>query len=209
MKRMLMLCLIAGMVLLHPVSADLFTDMNERVAAYNAHATEVPDPIKMLLGNDEIYGIISQNDGSTLLVRMVTRDAVIEEFSKVAENIQVETVNFTAAEALEALRMAVGKTPEDEKFDVDRNGKVTTVDARIILQYAVGLSAEKNPTLVVRTDEDTLRGIMESDGPARAFITAYDGGTLSIEGVGVVKVITLAVGNAFFTIARMIGIVQI
>jgi hypothetical protein len=209
MRRTLLLCILLGAFLLVPVSADLFTDMNERVIAYNAHASEVPDPIKMLLGNDEIYGVITLNDGSMLLVRAVTKDAVALEFSKVAENIQVENVSYTAAEALAALRMSVGKMPEDIKFDVDKNGKVTTVDARIILQYAVGLTAEKNPTIVVRTDENTVRSIMDSDSPAKAFINAYDSKALTVEGVGVVKIITLAVGNAFFTLARMIGLVKI
>jgi hypothetical protein len=207
--RSFLLCLLILTLLLIPASADLFTDMNEKVIAYNAHASEVPDPIKMLLGNDEIYGVITLNDGSTLLVRAVTKDATVVEFSKVAEKVQVEYQNYSAAEALAALRMSVGKMPEDTKFDVDGNGKVSTVDARVILQYAVGLSAETNPTLVVRTDENTVRGIMDSNAPATAFFAAYDSNALTVEGVGVVKVITLAVGNTFLTIARMIGIVKI
>jgi hypothetical protein len=163
----------------------------------------------MLLGNDEIYGVITLSDGSTLLIRAVTKDAVVVEFSKVAEKVQVEYENYTAADALAALRMSVGKMPEDQKFDVDQSGKVSSVDARIILQHAVGLSSETNPTLIVRSDENTVRGIMDSENPVQDFFAAYDSGALTIEGVGMVKVITLAVGNAFLTIARMIGIVKI
>jgi hypothetical protein len=179
------------------------------VITYNEHASEVPDPIKMLLGNDEIYGVIAMNDGSTLLIRAVTKDAYVVEFGKVAEDVKVETLEFSAADALAALEMSVGKLPEDPKFDVDGNGKVSSVDARIILQYAVGLSSDTNPTIVVRTDENTVRSIMYGEDPVTAFFAAYDSGALKIEGVGVVKVITLAVGNTFLTIARMIGIVKI
>ena len=210
MNRYLGVALICFLLLLiHLVAADLFSEMNEQVITYNEHASEVPDPIKMLLGNDEIFGVIAMNDGSTLLIRAVTKDAYVVEFGKVAEDVKVETVEFSAADALAALEMSVGNLAEDPRFDVDGNGKVSSVDARIILQYAVGLSSDANPTIVVRTDENTVRSIMYGEDPVKTFFAAYDSGALKIEGVGVVKVITLAVGNTFLTIARMIGIVKI
>ncbi|MDH7594168.1 MAG: hypothetical protein QHG99_07455 [Methanomicrobiales archaeon] len=210
MKRsayILLICLLIGFIC--PVSADFFTDLNEKVIEYNSHASNVPDPIKMVLGNDEIYGVITLNDGSTLLVRAVTKDAYITEFSKVAEKVKVERLEYSAADALAALRMSVGKTQEDSGFDVDGDGRISSKDARIILQYAVGLSSETNPTLVLTTDEGTARSIMYGEEPVKAFFAAYDSGALKIEGVGIVKMLTVAVGNAFLTIARMIGIVKI
>lgn len=210
MKRsayILLICLLIGFI--YPVSADFFADLNEKVNEYNGHAGSVPDPVKMLLGNDEIYGVITLSDGSTLLVRAVTKEAYITEFSKVAEKVKVERVEYSAADALAALRMSVGKMPEDSGFDVDGDGRVSSKDARIILQYSVGLSSETNPTIILTTDEATARSIMYGEEPVRAFFAAYDSGALKIEGVGIVKTLTLAVGNAFLTIARMIGIVKI
>ncbi len=204
---LLLICLLFGFIC--PASADFFAELNEKVIEYNAHAGEVPDPIKMLLGNDEIYGVIALNDGETLLVRAVTKEAYVVEFSKVAERVKVERVEYSAADALAALHMSVGRMPEDTAYDVDGSGKISSKDARIILQYAVGLSSGTNPTLVVTTDEQTARAIMYGEEPAKAFFAACDSGALKIEGVGIVKTITLAIGGAFLTIARMIGIVKI
>lgn len=204
----LMIALLA-LMLIAPVSADFFGELNEKVIEYNAHAEGVPDPIRMLLGNDEIYGVITLDDGDTLLVRAVTKNAYVVEFSKMAEKVKVERVEYSAADALAALHMSVGKISEDTGFDVDGSGRVSSKDARIILQYAVGLTSEANPTILLTTDERTARGIMYGEDPARAFFAAYDSGALKIEGVGIVKTITIAVGNAFLTIARMIGIVKL
>jgi hypothetical protein len=59
---------------------------------------------------------------------------------------------ITAADALGALEMAVGKIPEDLVMDVNGDGKVTSLDAREILQTAVG--KEELPT----SDESDKQG---------------------------------------------------
>jgi hypothetical protein len=59
---------------------------------------------------------------------------------------------ITAVDALCALRMAVGKIPEDLVMDVNGDGKVTSLDAREILQTAVG--KEELPT----SDESDKQG---------------------------------------------------
>ena len=102
--------------------------------------------------------------------------------------------------------MAVGTIPEDEIMDVDADGRVISLDARIILQAAVGWSTEVDPTVVVTTDEDTVYGIMNSKKPVDTFLDAYDSGTVRIEAVGIIKSITLAVGNIVLKIVRMLDI---
>jgi hypothetical protein len=44
-------------------------------------------------------------------------------------------------DALCALRMAVGKIPEDLVMDMNGDGKVSSLDARKILRIAAGLDA--------------------------------------------------------------------
>jgi len=63
---------------------------------------------------------------------------------------------LSAVDGLCALKMSIGKMQEKENLDVDDNGNITSLDARIILQGSVNLSSEVNPTLVVSTDEKTM-----------------------------------------------------
>ena len=102
--------------------------------------------------------------------------------------------------------MSVGRMQEDESIDVDEDGKVTSLDARIILQAVVGWSPEVNPTIVVKTDEDTMRSIMNSQKPVDTFLDALDSGTIEIEAVGVVKGVILSIGKVVLKIARSLGI---
>ena len=46
---------------------------------------------------------------------------------------------ITSLDALMALRMSIGKIPEDLILDVNSDGQVTALDARWILQAATGL----------------------------------------------------------------------
>jgi len=147
-----------------------------------------------------------------LEVKAVTKEAKVIEFGKVGTEIAPgkgdcnKDDDLTALDALCALKMSVGRMQEDESIDVDEDGKVTSLDARIILQAVVGWSPEVNPTIVVKTDEDTMRSIMNSQKPVDTFLDALDSGTIEIEAVGVVKGVILSIGKVVLKIARSLGI---
>ena len=211
MKKMIIISFLLFIFLVNPASADLFNDMNQRVVVYNQNVDKVPDFVKNLLGNEEIYGIIELNDGSELEVKVVTKDARVVEFQKLGIEIEGDKGDcnkdgsLSAVDALCALMMSTGKIEESENVDVDDSGAVTSLDARIILQSVVGLSSEVNPTIVVITDESTIRSIMESKTPADTFLDAYDSGAIEIEPVGVVKSITFLVGDLALKMAKLFG----
>jgi len=211
MKKIIIISFLLFIFLVNPASADLFDDMNQRVVAYNQNVDKVPSLVNSLLGNEEIYGIIELNDGSALELKMVTKDATVVEFHKVGIKIEADKGDcnkdgyLSAVDSLCALKMSTGKMEEDANVDVDDSGAVTSLDARIILQSVVGLSSEVDPTVVVISNEDTIRSIMESETPADTFIDAYDSGAIEIEPVGIVKSITFLVGDLALKMAKLVG----
>ncbi|WP_445475416.1 hypothetical protein ACT9XH_01325 [Methanococcoides methylutens] len=213
MKKMIIASFLLFILLANPASADLFTDMNQKVTAYNQNVDKVPSVVNSLLGNEEIYGIIELNDGSALELKVVTEDSTVVEFQKLAIEIEAEKGDcnqdgyLSAVDSLCALNMATGKIAEDTDVDVDDNGAVTSLDARIILQSVVGLSSEVDPTVVVMSDEDTIRNIMESQQPANTFLDAYDAGDIVIEPVGIVNNITFFMANMALKVSKMLGLV--
>ncbi|NYT18747.1 MAG: hypothetical protein GKC08_00400 [Methanosarcinales archaeon] len=213
MKKMIIASFLLFILLANPASADLFTDMNKKVAGYNQNVDKVPSVVNSLLGNEEIYGIIELNDGSALELKVVTKDSTVVEFQKLAIEIEAEKGDcnqdgyLSAVDSLCALNMATGKIAEDTNVDVDDNGAVTSLDARIILQSVVGLSSEVDPTVVVMSDEDTIRSIMGSQQPANTFLDAYDAGDIVIEPVGIVNNITFFMANMGLKVSKLLGII--
>lgn len=212
MKKIFIISLLLFFFLITPVSAELFSEMNQKVFTYNQNIDKVPDFMKDLLGNEEIYGIIDLNDGNTLEVKAITKDGRVIEFSKLGTKIASDKGDcngdnkLTALDALCALQMSVGKIEENENIDVDGNGEVSSLDAKIILQNAVGLSSEVDPTIIVKTNENTMDNIMNSQKPVDVFMDAYDSGDITIEGVGFGKSLTLSIGKLVIKVSQILGI---
>lgn len=212
MKKIFIISFLLFSLMITPANAELFSEMNQKVIVYNQNVDKVPDSLKNLLGNEEIYGIIDLNDGNTLEVKAVTVDGKVIEFSKLGTKIASgkgdcnDDNKLTALDALCALQMAVGKMEEDDILDVDDSGEVSSLDARIILQNAVGLSSEVNPSIIVTTNENTMNNLMNSQIPLDVFLDAYDSGDIEIKGVGLGKSITISIGKFVIKISQILGI---
>ncbi|MBP2029108.1 hypothetical protein J2755_000028 [Methanohalophilus levihalophilus] len=213
MKKIIALSFMLLMLLAAPVQADLYYDMGQKVSIYNANVDLVPDLVKDLLGNEEIYGIIEMEDESILEVKTVTSNGVVVEFTKVSIEIEAgkgdhnSDGKLTALDALSAIKMSVGKIPEDLTLDVDNSGSVTSMDARSILQSSVGLSSEVNPTILLKTDEETLRSLMMSSTPSNDFLDAYNSGAIEIEPVGFGNKVKFSIGKIVLKITDALGLV--
>lgn len=212
MKKTLIISFLLFSLMIAPANAELFSEMNQKVVVYNQNADSVPDSLKNLLGNEEIYGIIDLNDGNTLEVKAVTKDGKVIEFSKLGTKIASDKGDYngdnklSALDALCALQMAVGKIEEDDILDVDDSGEVSSLDARIILQNAVGLSCEVDPSIIVMTDENTMNDMMYSQTPLDTFLNAYNNGDIEIKGVGIGNSITISIGKFVIKISQVLGI---
>ena len=213
MKMIITLSFMLLIVLATPAQADLYYDMGQKVSIYNGNVDSTPDIVKDLLGNEEIYSIIGMEDGSTLEVKTVTSNAVVVEFTKVSIEIEEGKGDYnsdgklTALDALSAIKMSVGKVPEDLALDVDGSGSVTAMDARLILQSSVGLSSEVDPTILLNTDEETLRGLLLSPTPADDFLDAYNSGAIEIEPVGFGNKVKFSIGKILLKITDALGLV--
>lgn len=211
MKKILIASFLLLFCLVVPVSAELFVDMNQKVTVYNQNVDMVPNSLKGLLGNEEIYGIIDLNDGNTLEVKLITKDAKIIEFSKLGVKINIGKGDcngdgkLTALDALSALQMGVGKLEQDNVLDVDESGEVSSLDARIILQNAVGLSSEVDPSIILTTNENTMNELISSQDPLNVFLESYDSGDITIEGVGIGKTIAITIGKIGIQISKFLG----
>lgn len=200
-------------LLVAPAQADLYYDMGQKVNIYNSNVDSVPNLVKDLLGNEEIYGIVEMEDGSILEVKAVTSNAVVVEFTKVSIEIEAgkgdhnSDGKLTALDALSAIKMSVGKIPEDLTLDADGSGSVTAMDARLVLQSSVGLSSEVNPTILLNTDEDTLKDLMVSLTPADDFLAAYNNGAIEIEPVSFGNQVKFSIGKFLLKITDVLGLV--
>lgn len=212
MKKILIVSFLLFSLLVTTASAELFTEMKQKVTVYNQNVDNVPDPLKDLLGNEEIYGIIHLNDGNTLEVKVITKDGKAIEFSKLGTKIAIGkgdadgNSKLTALDALSALQMGVGKLEQDNILDVDENGDVSSLDARIILQSAVGLSSDVDPSIIVITNEDTMNDLMNSQAVLDVFMAAYDNDDIEIKGVGFQNIITISIGKFVLKISQFLGI---
>ncbi|MCD4822741.1 MAG: hypothetical protein K8R11_11940 [Methanococcoides sp.] len=213
MKKIIALSFLFLILLATPAQADLYEDMEQRVSAYNTNLDSVPDLVKNMLGNEEVYGVIEMNDDSTLELKAVTLNGAVVEFSKISIEIEAGKGDYnsdgklTALDSLSAVKMAVGKIPEDLGLDVDADGKVTSIDSRLILQSAVGLSSEIDPTVLMRSDEETLNLLMVSTTPEDDFLAAYQNGDIEIEPIGFGNTVKFGVGKLMLTISEILGLV--
>ncbi|WP_342305276.1 hypothetical protein [Methanolobus sp. ZRKC5] len=212
MNKIILISFLLFFFLVTPANAEIFSEMNQKVVVYNQNVDKVPDSLKSLLGNEEIYGVINLNDGNTLEVKAVTKDGKIIDFSKLGTKIAINKGdcngdnNLTALDALCTLQMAVGKMEKDDILDVDDSGGFSSLDARIILQNAVGLNSEVDPSIIVTTNENSMNDLMNSQKPLDVFLDAYDSGDIDIKGVGLGKSITISIGKFAFKMSQSLGI---
>ena len=212
MKKILIVSFLHFSFLVTQACAELFTVFKQKVNVYKQNVASVPDSLKDLLGYEEIYGNIHLYGGNTLEVKVIYTNGKAIEFSKLGTKIAIGkgdadgNSKLTALDALSALQMGVGKLEQDNILDVDENGNVSSLDARIILQSAVGLSYDVDPSIIVITNEDTMNDLMNSQAVLDVFMAAYDSGDIEIKGVGFQNIITISIGKFVLKISQFLGI---
>ncbi|WP_135613117.1 hypothetical protein [Methanococcoides sp. AM1] len=137
-----------------PASADLSSELDFVITEFNLNADSAPAPLKGLLGNEDILAVIDMNDGSTLALKIVTKDMIVTDFSA-----------------------------------VDPDG------------------SDLSPSIIINTNEKTVRELLGSDDPVNDFLEAYDGGNVKIEAVSIVNKVTLSVGNVILKLSQLLGLV--
>jgi hypothetical protein len=83
--------------------------------------------------------------------------------------------------------------------------KAVTVDGKIVEFDEMEEGDEFDPTLVVSTDEDTARSIIDSASPAQVFLDAYDRGDIGITSPSFTKKVSLSVGKFVLKVSQWLG----
>jgi hypothetical protein len=82
MKQIGMLIIII-FLLIQPVSADVFNDLEIKVNDYNEITDHIPSFISTIIGNEIIQLVIEMNDGTELHIKIITEDSIITTFEEI------------------------------------------------------------------------------------------------------------------------------
>ncbi|ATU08741.1 hypothetical protein [Methanohalophilus portucalensis] len=85
------------------------------------------------------------------------------------------------------------------------NLKVVTSDASIVEFGELEDGEEFGPTLIVNTNENTARSIMDSPSPAQVFLDAYDRGDIEITSPSFTKNVSITVGKFILKVSQWLG----
>lgn len=64
-----------------------------------------------------------------------------------------------------------------------------------------------SPSLIITTNEKTVRTLLKSDDPATYFLEAYDSGAIDIEAVSIVNKMTFSVGNIILKLSQLLDLI--
>lgn len=63
------------------------------------------------------------------------------------------------------------------------------------------------PSLIIYSDEGTIRELLVSEDPVNDFLDAYESGAIDIEAVGIIDKVTLSAGNIMLKLSQLLGLV--
>lgn len=91
--------------------------------------------------------------------------------------------------------------------DGDATGEYAAVtnESGRVTEFRPG--APENPTVVIRTDCETVDTIVDADDSVGAFESEYRGGEISVRGVGIVKSVVVEAVEVVVGLARYIGLI--
>ncbi|MBP2029136.1 hypothetical protein J2755_000056 [Methanohalophilus levihalophilus] len=85
--------------------------------------------------------------------------------------------------------------------------KLVTDDAKIVEFEEISVDDDIDATLLVGIDEDTLSALANSTSPLHIFLDAYEDGRITVEAVGAVNKITIALGNLAIKLSQLLGFI--
>ena len=136
--KLLMLSIFAvGMLttVISPARADLFDNMDASVKVYNNNVNMVPGIVRSLLGNEITYITIALNNGNTMEVKMVMKDAKIVQFERIIGFDDSATIKVATNE--EIVRNIMGSADPIGAFTNAMDSGALKVQGTGIVMYAI------------------------------------------------------------------------
>jgi len=102
LKLLMLSVFVTGILttVISPARADLFDNMNASVYVYNNNVDMVPGIVRSLLGNEITYITIALDNGNTLEVKMVMKDAKIVQFERIIGFDESATIKVATNEQI-------------------------------------------------------------------------------------------------------------
>lgn len=158
--RLLISLMLVAIFLMTPASADLFDDLNGAVGEYNEKVDQVPGTLKSILSDQHVILVVYMNEAENETTAGPAFDVVLSQGPFVTESgATMKMIAITDSDA-----------------SVVNFGKWSDLDEE---HYWNGV--EFAETIVVTTNEDTARAILDSESPGETFTEAYDAGLIVIE----------------------------
>lgn len=127
-------------------------------------------------------------------------------------DLMVNEYNLNADSVPGPLKSLLGN--EDILAAIDMNNgstlalKIVTEDMFVTEFVAVDQDeSDFTPSIIINTNEKTVRELLGSDDPVSDFLEAYDSGNIEIEAVSIVNKVTLSVGNVILKLSQLLGFV--
>ncbi|UGV40829.1 hypothetical protein J7W08_00315 [Methanococcoides orientis] len=159
--RLVISMVLVAMFFMVPASADLFDDLNAQVGEYNDKIDQVPGTVQSIFSDQHVILAVYMNDAENGTTDGPDFDVVLSDGPFVTES--GVTMNMIAITGSDASVSNFGKWGE-----LDSEYKWDGVDF--------------TETIIVTTNEDTARAILDSESPGEVFLEAYDSGMIIIEG---------------------------
>ncbi|MGM0770276.1 MAG: hypothetical protein ACQESU_01525 [Halobacteriota archaeon] len=164
-KIMISVVLMA-LFLVMPAGADLFDDMNAEVTEYNDKVDQIPGVLKGILSDQDVIIVVYMNEDDS-----ESEDGSVElegpEFT-------LELTDGPYVTESGAIMTMIATTDSDAS--VIDFGRWSELD-----DDRMWNGEEFAETIVVTTNEDTARAMLDSESPGDTFMDAYDSGLVTIE----------------------------
>ena len=161
--------LLAAMFLLTPASADIFDDMNARVSEYNDNIDQIPGTLKSILSDQNVIIIVYMNEAELASESESENESI--ELAGPAFTLDLSEGPFVTGGAIMKI-IAI----TDSDASVIKFGRWSNLDEEHNWD-----GEEFAETIVVTTNENTARAIMDSESPGETFMDAYESDLIIIE----------------------------
>ncbi|MBN2109868.1 MAG: hypothetical protein JW705_02110 [Methanosarcinaceae archaeon] len=168
--RSMISLVLAAMFLLTPAGADLFDDMNAKVSEYNDKVDQIPGTLKGILSDQDVIIVVYMNEAGPASGSGFGNESI--ELAGPAFALELSEGPFVTESGATMNMIAT----TDSDASVIRFGRWSDLDEEHNWD-----GEEFAETIVVTTNEDTARAILDSGSPGDTFMDAYDSGLITIE----------------------------
>ncbi|MCQ6962020.1 hypothetical protein PV02_02315 [Methanolobus chelungpuianus] len=105
-------------------SADIVSDLGNKVDEYNQNAGYVPSYLKALLGEEVIQLVIVTDEGDERYIKVVTEDSYITAFEEVDKDTEFNATMVVGVNEATARTIINSQDPLDEFIAAKDNGEI-------------------------------------------------------------------------------------